>query len=186
MKYFELHVELKHIAPIIWRRFRIRADASFYDLHLAIQACGWFGGHLWAFLAPDGDTVAGIPSDPDARRVMLADYFDVETTCSYLYDFGDDWEHDVRLLEEGRSEGQGFTRELLGGERNFPPEDCGGIPGYERALEFRKTGRDPWGDEESLEDRIGIWQPDEFDLSSSQQLFEDTSRDDLDQLFGVF
>ncbi len=40
-----------------------------------------------------------------------------------------------------------FRRRLVGGERAFPPEDSGGLPGYERCVEFVETGEDPWEEE---------------------------------------
>ncbi len=53
-----------------------------------------------------------------------------KTVIDYLYDFGDCWEHrltvtDIRPGEPGAS----YPR-YIGGERNAPPEDCGGIPGF--------------------------------------------------------
>ncbi|MGO4838686.1 plasmid pRiA4b ORF-3 family protein, partial [Rhizobiaceae sp. 2RAB30] len=52
------------------------------------------------------------------------------TTIDYLYDFGDSWEH--RLIVTGVRAGDPETLypRYIGGERNAPPEDCGGIPGF--------------------------------------------------------
>lgn len=52
------------------------------------------------------------------------------TVIDYTYDFGDCWEHrltvtDVRAGQPGVS----YPR-YVGGERNGPPEDCGGISGF--------------------------------------------------------
>jgi hypothetical protein len=52
------------------------------------------------------------------------------TIIDYTYDFGDCWEHrltvtDVRAGQPGVSY-PGY----VGGERNGPPEDCGGISGF--------------------------------------------------------
>ena len=74
-----------------------------------------------------------------------------------------------------------FTLEIHA--HDFPRFPCGTVTVH---IEFRKTGRDPWGDEESLENCIGIWQPDDFDFRPSQRLFKDTSRDNLDHSFEVF
>ena len=57
------------------------------------------------------------------------------STIDYLYDFGDCWEHrltvsGIRLGEPGLA----YPR-FVAGERNAPPEDCGGIPGFYETLE---------------------------------------------------
>lgn len=58
-----------------------------------------------------------------------------KTTIDYLYDFGDSWEH--RLVVTGVRAGDpavSYPR-YVGGARNAPPEDCGGIPGFYDMLE---------------------------------------------------
>ena len=52
----------------------------------------------------------------------------------YEYDFGDGWKHDV--LFEGvvsRVKGLKYPR-CIGCARACPPEDCGGVQGYEELL----------------------------------------------------
>lgn len=51
----------------------------------------------------------------------------------YLYDFGDSWEHLIEF--EGEQEKQ-FDKypTCLSGQRAGPPEDIGGISGYEHFL----------------------------------------------------
>src|SRR5260221_3292613 len=50
--------------------------------------------------------------------------------CTYIYDFGDCWEHQLTLANPRPAEpGLNYPR-YLGGERAAPPEDCGGIPGF--------------------------------------------------------
>jgi hypothetical protein len=190
-EYLQFRVELKDIRPLIWREFQLVADGTFYDLHLAIQACGWFGGHLWSFYDSDGETIAGIPDDeygrpdPDARQVPLSAFFDqAGTSCVYVYDFGDGWEHRVSLSKVVRVR-ERFCRRLLDGARRFPPEDCGGVPGYMRVVEFLATGKDPWGEPEHLREQIGLWTPEDFKLVEQQGHFADTSTDDLDASFDM-
>ena len=47
-----LKIALKGVTkPPVWRRIRINADATFGDLHHAIQcAFGWYGFHLHEFI----------------------------------------------------------------------------------------------------------------------------------------
>ena len=91
---------------------------------------------MWEFRLPtlDGTPIAGLPggeelgrNTPDAKQVKLNTYFTgkrVVEWCEYVYDFGDDWTHDVKLIAV-RSEKESFKRRLLDGERTGPPEDCG-------------------------------------------------------------
>ena len=45
-----LHVQLLDVHPAIWRRIEIQADATFWDLHVALQnAVGWTDSHLHDF-----------------------------------------------------------------------------------------------------------------------------------------
>ena len=46
----------------------------------------------------------------------------------YVYDFGDDWIHEIRLEE--RTNALMSVARCLDGEGMAPPEDCGGIGGY--------------------------------------------------------
>jgi hypothetical protein len=55
----------------------------------------------------------------------------------WVYDFGDSWEHDVRLSSvEEYAEGEARQIVFVSGKRACPPEDCGGIWGYEDLLEL--------------------------------------------------
>jgi hypothetical protein len=108
-------VRLRDIAPPIWREIEVPSNYSFWDLHVAIQdAMGWLDYHLHAFLPAnddddDGEWEIGIPTDDDllGGRDMLASwnvpvikhFKQAGDRMAYVYDFGDDWTHDV-LLEE--------------------------------------------------------------------------------------
>ena len=53
----------------------------------------------------------------------------------YIYDMGDSWQHRI-TLEKIQVEPlqQARIPRCIGGRRACPPEDSGGMPGYERAL----------------------------------------------------
>jgi hypothetical protein len=53
----------------------------------------------------------------------------------YLYDFGDDWQHVLQLEDVLPTHGDDAIPLCLGGERATPPEDVGGVFGYEEFLE---------------------------------------------------
>jgi Plasmid pRiA4b ORF-3-like protein/Transposase len=108
-------------------------------LHLTLQAAfGWTNTHLYAFTA--GGIDWGIP-DPhvptgdqpvDARKARLYDIVrdTGAKTIRYLYDFGDDWQHVIKLerwFENTDTAGMPFLLEASG---RCPPEDIGGPGGY--------------------------------------------------------
>lgn len=177
--YLDLEVSLDRVSPRIWRRFLLRDRASFLDLHHAIQAaCGWQNTHLFAFRASTGTVVAGVPTDfgfaepdPDAAKVSAGDYLKRHGSVAYEYDFGDGWEHTVELKEVVPLK-QKFTQRLLDGARSFPPEDCGGVPGYEDVLAVASGGKAHFHDTEDLRQWYGDWDPEWFDLEALRQWFD--------------
>jgi hypothetical protein len=178
--YLRLRIGLRHSDPEVWRLILLRSDAWFEDLHQAVQACGWEQVHLWNFVDPGGPVLAGPPSQdsllgnpqPDARRVQLASFFsEIGATCVYRYDFGDGWEHDI-VLEGIEQHTETFDRVLLDGAQRFPPEDCGGPPGFARLREFVATGIDPWNDEDSVSLSARSWQQGQWDLVAERARFD--------------
>jgi hypothetical protein len=144
---------------MIWRTLQIPETYSFWDLHVALQdAMGWLDYHLHFFRVSKpgtGETVQiGIPDD-DAFEgdepilpgwgIPVATYFpQCGAAAQYEYDFGDGWEHEV-ILEAMSPRQRGKRYPLcLGGARSCPPEDCGGVGGYENLLAVL---RDPTHDE---------------------------------------
>jgi hypothetical protein len=138
-----VRIELRHTDPVIWRQIEVPTSVTLKVLHDIIQTVmGWFDYHLWEFTI--GRQKYGLPIDEDwgtaprieANKVRLRDVLKPrKTVIDYLYDFGDSWEHrltatDVRAGHPGVS----YPR-YIGGERNTPPEDCGGIPGFYEMLE---------------------------------------------------
>jgi hypothetical protein len=63
----------------------------------------------------------------DAGQVRLAEFqFRRNERFLYVYDFGDSWQHEVRI-EGGLPEEPKRTYPVcVGGRRRAPPEDCGG------------------------------------------------------------
>ena len=53
----------------------------------------------------------------------------------YLYDFGSSWEHRLTVTKVRAGNPKASYPCYPGGERNAPPEDCGGIPGFYDMLE---------------------------------------------------
>ena len=184
LEYLEFDVSLLEIEPRIWRRFQLESEAHFGDLQMAIQASfEWDGDHMWEFYTTgrNGRTLAGpgafdlgyVDDEiPDAWSVPLTQHFRrVSMTCRYVYDFGDYWDHAVKLRRRVASR-ERFRRRLVAGERAAPKEDSNGIDGYWRMVEFAETGVDPLGDAAALR-WIGDWKPDHFDLEAARASFDE-------------
>lgn len=168
-RFLQLRIQLRHTK--VWRCIAIPADATFAGLHNAIQeAFGWDDSHLYEF-RQGSDTLAASPYHesfdgspmPNAESVKLKRFLKKSAErCEYEYDFGDSWVHDIKV-EEITVLPIGSPW-LVDGEFTAPPEDCGGVPGYERLLEVYRTGKDPWGeDPEEIIEWAGDWTPDSFD-----------------------
>src|SRR3546814_12148998 len=82
----------------------------------------------------------GMEPSRDPAKVRLRDVLRPRRTIiDYLYDFGDGWEHRLTVTSVRQGEpGIGYPR-YVAGERNAPPEDCGGIPGFYEQLEIGRA-----------------------------------------------
>jgi hypothetical protein len=59
----------------------------------------------------------------------------VGSSFEYIYDFGDDWHHDILLESISVATPRKRYPTCVAGARSAPPEDVGGIGGYQRYLE---------------------------------------------------
>jgi hypothetical protein len=176
--WLELDITLRDVKPAPWRRIQMPVDATFYELHAAIQdACGWEDDHLFRFTDRDDRALAGLGEDiiegtrePDPTITPVSRHFPRRRVCLYLYDFGDWWEHDVRLVRTFSREARSGRR-LVDGELAFPPEDCGGVWGYGHCLLIARGGGDG-EDDELRREWLGDWDPEAFDLEATKAFFD--------------
>ena len=182
---YQFKITLKEIKPAIWRRIQVPETYTFWDLHVAIQdAMGWEDYHLHEFeiLDPSSglEVRIGIPDEESKYFGMevlpgwkqkIADYFSMENrTANYIYDFGDNWEHKIQLERILPRDKNVEYPICLAGRRACPPEDCGGVWGYEGFLEAIKNPKHP-EHEEMLEWIGGEFDPEHFD--PEEVIFED-------------
>jgi hypothetical protein len=164
-----VRIELRHSDPLIWRQVEVPTSITLKVLHDIVQAVmGWFDYHLWEFTI--GTQRYGLPMDEDcgtasriaASKVRLRDVLNPrKTVIDYIYDFGDGWEHRLTVTNVRTGEpGISYPR-YIGGERNGPPEDCGGIPGFYALLEARADPRHP--DHADAKEWLDDYDPDTFD-----------------------
>ncbi|MGN0098131.1 MAG: plasmid pRiA4b ORF-3 family protein [Candidatus Methanomethylophilaceae archaeon] len=156
MRAFKLKMVLRGSNPKITRTVAIPENASFRDLHLTIQAVmGWYDYHLHVFMI--GGTEIGDPEEDfeDEMAIPLSEY--EGTKILYNYDFGDDWEIEITWLKTIDNYGK-TTPTLLKWTENSPPEDSGGIYGYNRLLEDASNP-----DSEDHEDALEWLEGNDFD-----------------------
>ncbi len=142
---YRVRVDLVGAKPPLWRRLELASDLFLDELHDILQvAFGWTDSHLHRFasgperygpetehyLGPfelaEGD--AGIPEGEVRLDEVLVDAGD---RLFYTYDYGDDWQH-VLELEAVLPRDTSVPRVgATAGRRDGPPEDCGGVYGYE-------------------------------------------------------
>jgi len=131
-----LKITLDAVKPTVLRRVEVAFDIRLDRLHLVIQAAmGWTNSHLyelragdagWSTPYPDADWGAG--DFFDARKARLGDILeDIGTKkLVYLYDFGDGWEHTIKVERLADPEPGVLYPRLIEVSGRCPPEDCGG------------------------------------------------------------
>lgn len=150
---YQLKITLKGSKPPIWRRVQTLGGVTLSQLHDIIGvAMGWDGGHLHEFTVghtrygvPDEDGMFGFGMDVlDESRAKLYKVAPAEgSKLNYTYDFGDGWDHAVLVEKLLPQEPDTRYPRCLTGKRACPPEDCGGIWGYEGFLEALQHPESP-------------------------------------------
>ena len=136
-----LYVQLAEIEPPIWRRLAVPGPRTLHGLHGILQAAmPWQDSHLYQFEIGDTRYEDPNPDDrdpsvPDPRAVTLDQLGLVQGgRFRYTYDFGDDWHHDLTVEGVVPLPREVLLPVCLGGARACPPEDCGGVGGYDELV----------------------------------------------------
>ena len=165
-----LRATIDGIAPPIWRLIRVPEQFSLHQLHRTLQfVFGWLDYHLYSFRVGGRDIEGPNPeaTGTTAAEVSLAQLrLKSGARLQYLYDFGDDWEHELEVIGFLPMPSGGemdWSPRLLDGARAGPPEDAGGPHGYERVLEAWRDPANP--DHEMYLAWVGQgFDPERFDL----------------------
>lgn len=167
---YQLQIELRYTDPVIWRRLLVPGSVKLSKLHVILQrVMGWEGGHLHEFVIgetgygePDPDFPSDLPVE-DEKKVTLEKALGTRNTFTYLYDYGDDWQHRLKVEKVLPPDVDLPYPRCLDGDNACPPEDVGGVPGY---YEFLEAIKDPTHDEHEamLEWYGGSFDPTAFNL----------------------
>ncbi|MBM7661769.1 hypothetical protein JOC85_002572 [Bacillus mesophilus] len=152
-----LHVKLNLKNHHVWRKVMVPKRITFPELHETLQIVfGWKDYHLHEFIT----FKENLERQPIVRLVCheealnhpsripmrietgekLVDYLPAK--ISYLYDFGEGWEHEIIIENERDDYDQNFPVCIDGGG-NTPPEDVGGEYGYEAFLKIISNPNHP-------------------------------------------
>jgi len=183
---YQIKISIMYIKPTIWRRLRIPGKITFSQLHQIIQAAfGWLDYHLYKFQM--GNTILTVPDDfyapgelygeeieeLDSEKVLIGQFFDSHDRCEYEYDFGDSWFHEIIIEKRLKDNNKNKIPECLGGARARPPEDVGGIGGYEDFIHTIGDRDNPqrkemlaWAEKDT---RGYIYDPDYFNINEANR-----------------
>jgi hypothetical protein len=136
---YQLYVELEWVQPKVWRRLLVPITIDLPLLHATLLfGMGWQGGHIHEFVIGRdnyGPTdLADLDHIVDEEGVTLRDALDAKKTFTYVYDYGADWRHKVKVEKIVTLDAPIDTGVCIGAESACPPEDVGGPPGYEEFL----------------------------------------------------
>ena len=111
---------------------------------------GWSDSHLHQFVANEKNYA---PNDPDnfddndnlneAKYTLGQIAPTVTSLFLYEYDFGDYWQHEILVEAITPSETTRVKAVCLAGENACPPEDCGGMSGYDELKKILHNKKHP-------------------------------------------
>lgn len=142
-----LRVRLRYTDPVIWRQVEVPTDIPLDELaEVILAAMPWDGWeHLHEFRIGKA-SFATHPGMLDQRSPLMepvldgADYALGEVVArvgqrfEFEYDFGDSWIHDIDVEAIDPIDPAVTLPRVIAGERAAPPEDIGGISGFEDLL----------------------------------------------------
>lgn len=165
MKVYEIEIELTGLKPLIWRKFIIPETATFDMLHLTIQgAMGWLNCHLYEFEL--GEVVY---DNTNCASSTIAEVLIQGVPFYYRYDFGDNWYHKLLVTKTRKvQKPYDLFHKCIDGERACPPEDAGGVLGYEHLVSILKDKTN--SEYKSMRQWAGGFDPDTFSVTQASAL----------------
>lgn len=174
---YQLKISLIGAKPPIWRRILVPSTITLGNLHRVLQiSMGWTNSHLHQFIfnnvfyGVQGDDFGFNMKVENEDQYKLSQLLQSEKdSLQYEYDFGDNWEHKVLLEKILPFDIKNQSPSCLKGKRACPPEDCGGIWGYQQLLETLSNPDD--SDYESMLEWLGgIFDSEELDIEKINKM----------------
>ncbi len=172
---YQFKIKLRGITnPPVWRRVLVPANFTFSGFHAVIQeAFGWWNEHLYCFgdkpysqslYIAEVDEEDWYRPDYDARKFTLGELFGdggiIKKFC-YVYDFGDDWIHDITLEKVFDEYSDHAT--CIKGKGACPEEDSGGVWEYEDMKEDGEIEDSAFIDLEEINKHVEAVKPTGFE-----------------------
>ncbi|MGK0720760.1 plasmid pRiA4b ORF-3 family protein [Leucobacter sp. W1478] len=183
---FRIRVDLQHTKPPVWRRIEVSGDITLPRLHEVVQAAmGWFDCHLHRFRTSNDRNPPGFITQFDLDEGddgILEDDVRLDQVVAaqgdklwYDYDFGDGWEHILRVEQVLDTPPQ--SPRCITGKLACPPEDCGGVWGYHEIATWVRSGftdalrPEVFESTEDGRDWLPVdWHPDVFNVEETNEL----------------
>jgi hypothetical protein len=139
MSGYKIEITIAESKPEIIREVLVDKNITLHKLHQIIQSIfNWENYHLYRFDINNEyyeQKLPDLPNDSrDTKKYKLGNIAKVNDVFEYVYDFGDDWLHKIKITEETNDEVK--TPVCLQAEGIAPREDCGGIYGFMDLLEI--------------------------------------------------
>jgi len=143
-KVYSLRITLTRIEPEIYREIDVPGYLSLEDLkEIIFLLFDWTGMHLFSYYingfeypAADDDIMHGFnqpfESKEELSRYQLSGTIGDLKDFIFIYDFGDDWEHEITVVNV-REDEHFRVPQVLNITGNAPIEDIGGPYGLEEA-----------------------------------------------------
>jgi len=130
---YQLKITIQGSKPLIWRRVIVPEHITFCDLDDVIEKIfGWTHSHLYEFIIKDwGMRITGAPlmEEEDNADECIDSWMHVGGEIMYTYDFGDNWEHLIKVEKIVEYEYRYPT--VLASKGSNMIEDCGGMWGFQ-------------------------------------------------------
>ena len=128
-----LSITLQYVEPRVARLMDVPLDTYLDNLHLYIQAAmGWGNDHAWGFDARRyGQGAHRGPEEWDEQLdetlLDVIAFLKGKREFTYVYDYGDRWEHRIRIgtIQPARDDRR--YPYLVSGTGHCPLEDSGGV-----------------------------------------------------------
>lgn len=145
---YRVRIDLRGTKPPLWRRLELASDLFLNQVNKITQrAFDWTDTHLHHFASGSGpygpDTEAYLcPYQVKEGKVGFPEHevrldevlVDVGDKLFYAYDYGDGWQLVIKLEAILPRDGSARQAVCTAGRRPSPPEDCGGVHGYEEIV----------------------------------------------------